>query len=182
MDFFKRSAKLEIVASSGILRVTVPPRQSWLLIVVAIATDAFFVAMIYRSWAQIPFWLHIFIIWVFISSGIGLLFQLSVTQMIEFDSLRLTVCKEIHGWERKKEYRVADCSDLEWVNASRGRSAGLQCKIRWRTIVVGKDLSEDEAAEVLAALQKSLPEVAQKLCSSPPGKDHFLTLGLGNQK
>jgi hypothetical protein len=178
MDLFKRSAKIEIVASSGILRVTVPPRQPWLLIV-AIATDVFFVAMIYNSWAQMPLWLRVFIIWVLISGGIGSVFQFSVMQIIEFDALRLTVCKEIHGWERKKEYQVADCSGLEWVNASKGRSAGLQCKVGWRTVIVAKDLSEGEAAEVLAALQKSLPEVAQKLCSYPNSKDHFITLDLG---
>jgi|SRR5580658_679969 hypothetical protein len=179
MDFFKRTAKIDIVASSGILRVTVPPRRPWFLILATIATDLAFLAMIHNSWAQMPLWFQIFIIWVFVSSGIGLVFQLSVTQIIELDSLRLKVCKDFHGWERKREYEVADCSDLEWVNASRGRAAALECKIGWRTIVVAKDLSEDEAAEVLAALQKSLPDVAQTLCSSAPSKDHFLTLGLG---
>jgi len=182
VNFFKRSAKIEIVASSGILRATIPPTRSRSLIVVAIALDVAFVAMMYTIWAQMPLWFHLSVIWVFVSSGIGLVFQLTATQIIEFDALRLMVCKDIHGWERKQEYPVADRSDLEWVSSSRGRSAGLQCKIGWRTVVVGKDRSEDEAAEVLAALQKSLPEVAQKLCSSRPGKEHFLTLGLGNQK
>ena len=113
MDFFKRTAKIDIVASSGILRVTVPPRRPWFLILATIATDLAFLAMIHNSWAQMPLWFQIFIIWVFVSSGIGLVFQLSVTQIIELDSLRLKVCKDFHGWERKREYEVADCSDLE---------------------------------------------------------------------
>jgi hypothetical protein len=45
--------------------------------------------------------------------------------------------------------------------------------------MLGKDMSEDEAVEVLTALQASLPGVAQKLCSYPNSKDHFITLGLG---
>ena len=110
---------------------------------------------------------------------LALVYRLSVTQIIEFDALRLTVCKDIHGWERKQEYQVTDCSELEWVPASNGRPAGLQCKVGWRKVLVGKDLSEDEAVEVLVALQANLPGVARKLCSYPNSKDHFITLGLG---
>jgi hypothetical protein len=179
MDVFKRSAKIEIAASSGILRVTVPPARSWLLILAAIAADVVFVAMTYSSWSQMPLWLRLFIIWALISGAVGLVFQLFVTQIIEFDALRLTVCKDIHGWERKHEYQIANCCELEWVRPSEGRPGGLQCKIEWRKILVGKGLSEDEAFEILAALQTNLPGVAQKLCSYPNTKDHFITLGLG---
>jgi hypothetical protein len=45
--------------------------------------------------------------------------------------------------------------------------------------MVGKDLSEDEAAEVLAALQQNLPAVGQKLCSYPDSKGQFIALGFG---
>jgi hypothetical protein len=179
MDFLKRSAKIEIVASSGILRVTIPPTGSWPLIVVAIATDVVFVAMMYTIWAQMPLWFHLFVIWVLVSSSIGLVFQLTATQIIEFDALRLMICKDIHGWERKKEYKIEDCSELEWLPAAKGRPAGLKCKVGWRTVILGKDMPEDEAVEVLSALQQYLPAVAQKLCSYPSSKDHFLTLGLG---
>jgi len=179
MDLFKRNAKIEIVASSGILRVTVPPRRSWLLIVAAIATDVVFVAMTYSGWSQMPLWLRLFIIWVTVSSVLGLIYELSMTQIIEFDALRLTICRDIHGWERKSEYRIEDCSELEWLPAARGRPAGLKCKVGWRTVMLGKDISEDESVEVLTALQSSLPGVAQKLCSYPNSKDHFITLGLG---
>jgi hypothetical protein len=179
MDLFKRCTKIGIVASSGILRVTVPPRRSWLLIVAAIAADVVFVAMVYSGWSQMPLWLRLFIIWVMVSGVLGLIYELSETQIMEFDALRFTVCKDMHGWERKHEYQVTDCSELEWAPASKGRSAGLQCKIGWRTVMLGKDMSEDEAVEVLTALQASLPGVAQKLCSYPNSKDHFITLGLG---
>jgi len=179
MDLFKRSAKIEIVASSGILRVTIPPRRSWHLILAAIAADVIFAAVIYSSWATTSVWIRLIFIWAIVSGALSLVYQLVVTQIIEFDSLRLTVCKEFNGWERKQEYQVAECSDLEWVSAAKGRSAGLRCKVGWRKVMVGKDVSEDEAAEVLAALQRNLPAVAQKLCSYPNSKDQFITLGLG---
>jgi hypothetical protein len=179
MDLFKRSAKIEIVASSGILRVTVPPGRSWFFVLIVLAANVAVAVVTYRNWAQTPLWLRIWIIWVIISGALALVYWLLVTQIIEFDALRLTVCKDIHGWERKQEFQIADCSELEWVPASDGRSAGLQCKVGWRRVMVGKDLSEDEVADVLTALQKSLPAVAQKMCSYPNFKDHFITLGLG---
>jgi UTP:GlnB (protein PII) uridylyltransferase len=43
------------------------------------------------------------------------------------------------------------------------------------------DLSEGDAIETLAVLQRSLPDVAQKLCCHPAAKEHFLTLGPGKQ-
>jgi len=45
----------------------------------------------------------------------------------------------------------------------------------------GKGLSEDTANEILTALQQALPDVAQKVCSSPGSKEHFVTLGLNKR-
>jgi hypothetical protein len=182
MDPFKRRAKIAIVASSGIVGVTIPPTRSWFLILAALAGDVAFAAITYSSWATTSLWIRLIFIWAIVGGALALVYQLAVTQIIAFDSLRLTIGKEFNGWERKHEYQVADCSDLEWVSAAKGRPAGLQCKAGWRTVIVGKDLSEEEAAEVLAALQISLPGVAQKLCSNPNSKDHFIALGLGRSK
>jgi hypothetical protein len=82
----------------------------------------------------------------------------------------------------KKEYKVEDCRELERSEGSEGRPAGLQCKVGWKTVKVCEDLSEDESIEILTDLQRSLPDVAQKTCSYPKSKEHFLTLGLGKQK
>jgi hypothetical protein len=179
MNFFKRRPRIGIVASSGILRVTVPPGQSWFFILVVIAANAAVAVVAYNGWAQMPLWLRIWIVWVIIGGVLALVYQLSVKQIIAFDALRLSVCKDIHGWERKQEFQIADCSELEWIRGSEGRPSGLKCKVGWRTLMVGKDMLEDEAVEVLVALQTSLPAVAQKLCSYPNSKDHFITLGLG---
>src|SRR5271156_4503337 len=113
MDLFKRSAKIDIVASSGILRVTIPPGRSWLLILAAVAADVIFVAIIYSSWATTSVWIRLTFIWAIVSGALSLVYQLVVTQIIEFDSLRLTVCKEFNGWEGKQKYQNAESSELE---------------------------------------------------------------------
>jgi hypothetical protein len=51
-----------------------------------------------------------------------------------------------------------------------------------RTIKLFEDLSETESIEILTALQKYLPEVAQKVCSYPQSREHFLSLNIGGQK
>ena len=114
----------------------------------------------------------------FVSAALGLLYQLSGTEVIECDAQKLTVCKEVHGWERKREYRVEDCSELEWTEGTEDKHQGLRCKVGWRTVAFGEHLSENQAIEILTALQRTLPETVQKMCSYPEGKKHFITLGL----
>jgi hypothetical protein len=86
--------------------------------------------------------------------------------------------KEIHGWERNREYSIKECRELECVQGSKDTPQGLQFKTGWRTVRVGENLSENQAIEILTALQQSVPEAAQQLCSYPDGKKHFITLGL----
>src|SRR5208282_4113526 len=160
----------------------VSPRRSLFPILTEIAVSLAFGAMIYGIWTKMSLLFHSVFVCVSVGAVLALIYQLSGTQIIEFDSRRLTICNEFHGWERKKEFRLEDCSELEWAEGSEGRPAGLKCKVGWRTVTVGEDLSEAEAIEVLTALQRTLPDVAQKICSYPEGKEHFLTLGLGKQK
>ncbi len=178
----KTCTRIGIASSSGMLRVTVPPRRSWLLILLEIAVFLVGAIWVYGLWARTSLLFHVLFIWGFVSASLALIYQLSVTQAVEFDSQRITVCKEIRGWERKKEYSVENCSQLEWSRGSEGHPPALNCKVGWRTVKLCEDLSEDESIEILAALQRGLPEVAQKVCSCPNLKEHFLTLGLDKQK
>ena len=87
--------------------------------------------------------------------------------------------KQILGWNRTTEYSVSDCRELQWHTQSEGDSYGLQCKVGWRTVKFGEYISEDEAIDVLTALQSNLPDVAQRICAMPnTSKKHFTTLGL----
>jgi hypothetical protein len=67
---------------------------------------------------------------------------------------------------------------MEWMRGAEETPQRLQCKIGPRTIGFGENLTEDQAIQVLTALQRSLPEVAHQLCSYPDSKAHFITLGL----
>jgi hypothetical protein len=88
------------------------------------------------------------------------------------------ICKDIRGWEQMREYEIKECRELEWMEPLEGTPQRLQFKIGWRTITVGKSLTENQAIQIFTALQQTLPNVAQKLCSYPEGKKHFITLGL----
>ena len=89
-----------------------------------------------------------------------------------------TACKDIHGWERKKEYSIHDCSELEWDSGGENRRSGLRRRAGPETIYFAEELSEEEHIEIAVALQNHLPMVAQKICSYPNYKEDFITLGL----
>jgi hypothetical protein len=177
MTGFFDGPKIHLVASSGMLCVTIHPRPHWLANLVALGGDAIFAAILYHFWSLTP--LSIRVIWIFIlvSSLLSSTYQFLGEEIVEFDSQKLTIRKGIHGWERKREYQVNECSNLEWDPGRRGGSY-LTCKVgRW-PVKFGNRLSENDANEILVALQKSLPDVAQKICACPGGKEHFITLGL----
>jgi hypothetical protein len=181
MGTSETGTRIGVISSSGLLRVTIPPRRSWLLILLEIVVFLVVLIWVYGLWAKMSLLFHVLFIWGFVTASLAMIYQLSVTQVIEIDSQRIMVCKEIHGWERKKEYGVEDCSELEWSEGSEHQPAMLKCKVGWRTVKVCEDLSEDESIEILTALQRSLPNVAQIICSYPKSKEHFLTLGIGKQ-
>jgi hypothetical protein len=105
-------------------------------------------------------------------------YQLSVSEVIEFDANGMRIRKDILGWERLREYRIEDCRSLEPHVKDEGDQYGLQCKVNWRTVRFAEYISEDQANEVLVALQRELPDVAGKLESSPM---HFTTLDLNSR-
>lgn len=164
------------------LRVTIPPRRSWFLILLETAVFLVGAIWVYGLWGKMSLLFHVLFIWGLVCAFLALIYQLSMAQAIEFDSQRITVCKEVRGWERRKEYNIEDCSELEWSEGSEDQPAALKCKVGRRTVKLCEDLSEDESIEILTALQRSLPDVAQKVCSYPNFKEHFLTLGLNKQK
>jgi len=172
-------SRISLVFSSGVLRVTIPPKRSWVLILLEIVVFSVVLVWAYSLWAKTSFLFHGLLIWGLVSAFLTMIYQFSVTQVTEFDSQQIAICKEVRGWERKKEYRVEDCSELEWSEGSEHQPAALKCKVGWRTIKVCEDLSESESIEILTALQGYLPDVAQKLSSA---EEHFLTLGLDKQK
>ena len=178
MRLAKTDPTVEISTSSGALRVTIHPARSWLVVLLELGVLVGIVAVTYRGWATTPWMFRGAFIFALVAGVTGVVFQFSGTETIEFDSNKIRLGNEIHGWERKREYRNEDCRELEWMEGSEDMSLRLQFKNGWRTITFGEGLSEGQALQILTELQKALPKVAQLLCSYPDGKKHFLTMGL----
>jgi hypothetical protein len=179
MSLFKRQRAVEIVALSGTLRVTVNPRPAWVLLFIEVVVAVVFGVMVFGRWGSMALGYRILLVWAEASAVISWFYQLSGSEVVEFDTRKLSVSKQVLGWNRTTEYSVNDCRELQWHTQSEGDSYGLQCKVGWRTVKFGEYISEDEAIDVLTALQSNLPDVAQRMCAMPDtSKKRFTTLGL----
>ena len=180
MSLFKRERAVDIVAASGMVRVTVNPRPAWFAMLLEAGGIVAFGFVMVRDWASMALWLRALLLWAIASAIIGWFYQLSGSETIAFSAQNLSTSKETLGWNRTREYPVASCRELEWREQSgKGDNAGLQCKVGWRTIKFAHHISEDEAQEILTALQTNLPYVAQQICAMPDSsKKHFTTLNL----
>lgn len=125
-------------------------------------------------------WYRVLLAWVTMTACVAWFYQLFGYEVIEFDAQKLVITKEVLGWSRRREYRISDCSDLAWHEASdEGDTEGLSCKVGWRTVRFGEYIPESEAIEIFTALQTNLPEVADQMFgSSAPEKKHFNILDL----
>ena len=176
MGLLRDEPRVDLVTSSGSLRITIRQRPRYVLWEGAIAMAAG--VFVWWMWPKFSPRLHLWIIGAFVLDVFGILFRLTGSEIIEIDSQHMKIIKEIHGWERKREFDVASCSELQWVSSSEGSRQGLQCKAGWKTIRFGSSLSENQALEIMTELQRALPQVAETLFSEPDAKKHFVTLDL----
>lgn len=167
-----------MVAASGVLRVTVSPRPHWLWMLFEAVFLIVFGGYALRYWAAMAVMLKVLFAWVIGGAVVAWFYQLSGSEVVEFDAKGIRIRKDILGWERVREYRIEDCTALEPHVKGEGDEYGLQCKVGWRTVRFAEYVSEDQADEVISALQRELPEVAVKLEASPR---HFTTLGLNSR-
>ncbi len=179
MSLFRRERAIEIAVVSAAVRVTVTPRPTlfgFLFDAVCVFVVSLFVA---RGWSSINILYRALIGFAGVGTIVAWSYQMFGSEVIEFDEQRLTLSKHNLGWIRSSEYPVADCRELQVAEQGDGTSYGLQCKVGWRTIKFGQYMSEDEAVDVLSALQATLPEVAQWMCAVPAeDKKHLTTLDL----
>ncbi len=178
MHFLKPGRAAEITSASGTLRVTITPKPHWFSLLIEAVALVFFCIYTFRQWAAMQLWFRALLLWGIGSGAVAVFYQLSGTELIEFDSQKLVINKQVLGWNRVSEYPISDCSELEARTPTENNGSGLQCKVGWRKIKFGDYITQDEAIEILTALQSSLPDVAQKLGATPEGKKHIITLGL----
>jgi hypothetical protein len=180
MGIFKKERAIDIVAASGMLRVSISPKPSMSAMVIEALVVVFVGGMFLRTWASMTTWVRVFVVWGFASAISAWFYQLSGSETIEVDERKLTLTKHIFGWNRTREYAVSECHDLEWHEPQgEGDTCALQCKIGWRSVRFGEYISETEAIEILTALQVNLPDVADQLLSTHgSATQHFTTLKL----
>jgi hypothetical protein len=169
---------INVATSSGMLRVTIHPARAWPLTLLGLGVLVALAAAIYQHSLRMSYIFRGAFIIALVAGLTGFMFQLSGTETIEIDANKITLGKDIHGWERKREYRLSECRELEWMEPTEDASQRLQFKIGLRTVTFAKHLTESQAVQILTALQQTLPTVAQQLCSYPEGKKHFITLEL----
>ena len=180
MSFLNRKVDVEIALISGVLRVTVRTKPDIFAAVFEALALSAFLWMASRSFMSLPridqFWLAL------VEGGavVGIIEMLQHREsLIEFSSENLVIQHPLMGFMRTSQYPVAKCSELTWREPNDEDKTVLQCKVGFRTIRFGARLSEAQAQEILAALQKHLPEVAQKMgLSAGKWKSHVTQLGL----
>jgi hypothetical protein len=121
----------------------------------------------YEYWRRIWYPIRGLLLLALAATAVRFVFRFWMTESIEIDERKITIRKDVHGWERTREFEVKDCRELEWTGGSEDEPQRLQFKNGWRTIAFGEGLTEDQSIQILTALQQTLPAVAQKLCSYP---------------
>ena len=175
---FPARRKVEMMSASGVLRVTISA-QANIYLVIEVGMIATILAI---GWKQWPAFYHQHPVFC-ILSGLGLLsglwYQIAGSEEIEFNQQYLIIRKNRFIWPRASEYPLRDCNELEiWDNSDSAEK--LKCRVRGSTITFGTELSEEQANNILAELQRVMPEAAHQLLSGgadPFGK-HFTTLKL----
>ena len=177
-DWFAVHANLEMKALSGVVRVKIRISQMWVAI---LSEAAFFSWLLWTTalkWEE-SLWARLVAGWGLLTAALALFYFLTGSETIEFDKNNLTIRRNLLGWQRTSQYPVEDCSELTWRDQEERGEAALECNVGWRKIRFARHATEEDARDILALLQKELPEVATKMTRSAEG--HYTQLGLNKE-
>ena len=125
------------------MRVTAQPRPNAPLLLLEAIGIIVFGSITVHQWPYLSLLTRAFFVWGDIAGITAWLYQLSGTVEIQFDAQNLTICKNTLGWERRRQYQTASCSELEWwPQSEESHHFALRCKVGWRTIGFGDYVSE----------------------------------------
>jgi hypothetical protein len=172
-----QSAEVDIVATSGTVRVAVQPKTSWLWLIAAGILDIVFLVWFIREWPDLSLLMRGLLLWAEVSGVASFFYVVSGSETIEFSDTDLFIRRENLGIAREKRYALRDCSDLVWEEATSEQAARMKCKVGWRTIRFATYIDQRQADQILAELQRTLPNIAPQLLGGTD-KTHFTTLGL----
>jgi hypothetical protein len=186
MNVFKQERAVEVSATSGMLRVTVHPKTHWFLMLFEAAGIVFFGLFIFRGWTAMSLWFRCLLLWGVASALLAWFYQLSGAEIIEFDAQKSLSAKTSSAGIGCRNTRWTIAVSLNGGNKAKATITECNAKLVGELLSLGNTcqkfgeyMSEDDAIEVLTALQNYLPDVARKLgASRADGKKHFTTLDL----
>lgn len=164
-SFLQPRAEVEMVNASGTLRVSIEHKYPMLLFLIEVV---FLAGAIFWGWDQQ---------WWGLPNGsavggallvinlIALGYHLTGSEVVEFNDRQIVRSRTNLGWQRTSEYELEKCSRLTWRNYF-GKPGFFRCHYGWRTFSFGKYLSQEQADHLLARLQSTLPNVANRLLAT----------------
>ncbi len=179
MAIFTRR-RVNIVAEFDCVRVTVKPRPTWLegfLLAAALIIVGAVYQTVPRSTPESG-WSLLLTASVVAIIVYSWCYQLFGCEIIQVNAETIVITKQLLQWRHRREYPIAQCSDLEWrTGDGEGSTWGMQCKAGSQTVRFGDYVSEGEAVEIFTALQSTLPLAAQQLSATTKPKPGVLTTG-----
>jgi len=178
MSRFSQETEVEIIVASGTVRVTIHPKPHWFFLLFQAAVMIVFARILFQHWGAMPVLFGILALCAIGAELIGWFYQLSGSEVIEFDSQTLVIRKDVLGWQPVSEYLIDNCTGLDSLENSEDHCS-LQCKVGWRTIRFAQYISPEKAMEILAALHDALPEAAERMGATRGSvKNQITTLDL----
>jgi len=179
MRFFADGAEVEIVVTSGVLRVSVRPRPTFASLLISAAIIGAVAMMLAFAWRRTALIERIGETVALLGASFAWFQRLSGSEEeIEIDERGIRINRDIFGWNRVSEFPIEQCRDLG-LQTRKEDPHGLQFRLgKWRTIEFGNYISRDQAERVLDTLADSLPEIARKLLPSLDVTKHWTTLNL----
>ena len=180
MAAWKQKVNFEITPISGALRVSIRAEPYLLGAVLQAAIVSVVVWMASRTFLSLPRFQQGFLALAVGSAVAGIAQMLRRSEhTVEFTSEKLRIKRLFLGLPRTSEYAVDKCSDLAWRVPDDESGCTLECKVGFRKVKFGANVSEQQAQEILAALQRHLPDVAKRMGMSLENQESpFVRLGL----
>ena len=180
MSWWDTDPNVEMNFTSGILRVTVRSSPRLLVLLVGIGVPTVILAIFLPYWHGFSLLVRGVIVLGLIGHFGTFIFKLFGTEVIEFSQGNIVVCKEISGWERRHEYPIAECHEMQWDEGegAEGDPQGVRFRAGRKWVRFGAEISEKQANNIFVALQNNLPAAAALVFSYPEEKSSFLKLGL----
>lgn len=110
------------------LRVEVRPSRAWPVLAFEVVMFTIFAVLAYQNWARMSLLFHAVLGLGLVSAIFGLVFQFSGVEILEIDTSKISLRKVVHGWERKREYEINRCRELQWMEGGEHTSGSLQFK------------------------------------------------------